>query len=328
MTDAARADRLDPRLADRLPALRGTVTPMRALSELTWLRVGGPAEALVQPADAEDLAEFLAALPDEVPVTPLGAGSNLIVRDGGLPGVAIRLGRGFMGVAKTGPARLRLGAGVLDAHAAKAAATYGVAGFEFLRGVPGMIGGALRMNAGCYGRYAADLFRSAVAIDRRGRRVELGPAEMGFGYRTCGLPEDLIFVEAELEGEPDAPEAVLARMDGLMRKRAESQPVKARTAGSTFRNPSGASSTGAAEESHEMKAWALIERAGCRGLRVGRAQMSEMHCNFMVNLGGATAAHLENLGETVRSKVFLTTGVQLEWEVMRIGIHPTVRPSG
>lgn len=313
-------------LMARLPAVRGTLTPMRPLAELTWLRVGGPAEALFQPADADDLAGFLAALPADIPVTPLGAGSNVIVRDGGLRGVAIRLGRGFSKVAKIGPARLRLGAGVLDAHAAKAAATYGVAGFEFLRGVPGMLGGALRMNAGCYGRYVADLFRSAVAIDRRGRQVTLGPEDMGFGYRTCGLPDDLIFVEAELEGTPDAPEAILARMDALMRRRAETQPVRERTAGSTFRNPSGASSTGAPDDAHDMKAWALIERAGCRGLRVGRAQMSEMHANFMVNLGGATAAHLENLGETVRNKVLLTTGVQLEWEVKRIGLAPSERP--
>ncbi len=316
---------MDPdRLLARLPAARGTLAPMRPLSELTWLRVGGPAEALFQPADAEDLSAFLAALPPDIPVTPLGAGSNLIVRDGGLPGVAIRLGRGFASVAKTGPARLRLGAGVLDAHAAKAAATYGIAGLEWLRGVPGMIGGAVRMNAGCYGTYVADRFRGAVAIDRAGRRIDLGPEDMAFGYRSCGLPDDLIVIEAELEGAPDAPEAILARMDALMRRRAESQPVKERTAGSTFRNPQGFSSTGAAGESCEATAWRLIERAGCRGLKVGRAQMSEMHCNFMVNLGGATAAHLENLGETVRSKVFLTTGVQLEWEVKRIGVHPAV----
>jgi UDP-N-acetylmuramate dehydrogenase len=286
------------------------------------LRVGGPAEVLFQPADTADLAAFLAALPADVPVTPLGAGSNVIVRDGGLPGVAIRLGRGFSGVSRIGPTRLRLGAGVLDAHAAKAAASYGVAGFEFLRGVPGMIGGALRMNAGCYGRYVADLFRAARAVDRLGRVIELGPEDMDFGYRRCGLPETLIFTEAEFEGEADAPEAVAARMDALMKKRAATQPVRERTAGSTFRNPSGASSTGATDEAHDMKAWRLIERAGCRGLTLGRAQMSPMHANFMVNLGGATAAHLENLGELVRSKVFLTTGVQLEWEIKRIGLSP------
>ncbi len=249
-------ERLDgAMLAARLPAVRGTLTPMRPLDGLTWLRVGGPAEALFQPADAADLAAFLAALPKDVPVTPLGAGSNLIVRDGGLPGVAIRLGRGFSGVAKVGPTRLRLGAGVLDAHAAKAAATYGVAGFEFLRGVPGMIGGALRMNAGCYGRYVADLFRSATAVDRRGNLLTLTPGDMAFGYRTCGLPDDLIFLEAELEGAPGAPDAILARMDALMKRRAETQPVRERTAGSTFRNPSGASSTGAEGEDHAMKAW-------------------------------------------------------------------------
>jgi UDP-N-acetylmuramate dehydrogenase len=191
-----------------------------------------------------------------------------------------------------------------------------------------MIGGALRMNAGCYGRYTADLFRAARAVDRLGRVVELGPEDMDFGYRSCGLPDDLIFTEAEFEGEADAPEAVAARMDALMKKRAETQPVRERTAGSTFRNPSGASSTGADGEAHDMKAWRLIERAGCKGLTLGRAQMSTMHANFMVNLGGATAAHLENLGELVRSKVFLSTGVQLEWEVKRIGLSPADRSSG
>jgi UDP-N-acetylmuramate dehydrogenase len=199
--------------------VRGKLIEGAPLADITWLRVGGPAEVLFIPADEADLARFMGE-------TPLGAGSNLIVRDGGLPGVAIRLGRGFNGVAKVGPTRLKLGAGVLDAHAAKAAATYGVEGFEFLRGVPGMIGGALRMNAGCYGRYTADLFRAARAVDRSGRLIELTAADMAFGYRSCGLPDDLIFVEAELEGAPGEPDAILARMDALMRKRAETQPSR------------------------------------------------------------------------------------------------------
>jgi UDP-N-acetylmuramate dehydrogenase len=308
-------------LAARLPPLRGTVDPMRPLSELTWLRVGGPAEVLVTPADLDDLGQFLAALPQDIPVTPLGVGSNLIVRDGGLPGVAIRLGRGFMSVARVGPTRLRLGAATLDAQAAKAAATYGVAGFEFLRGVPGTIGGAVRMNAGCYGAYVADLFRGATAVDRRGRVHRLTPADMGFGYRHSALPPDMIVTEAEFEGTPGEPDAILARMEALLEKRALTQPVRERSAGSTFRNPSGFSSTGVGE-SVPLTAWRLIDAAGCRGLSLGGAQMSPMHPNFLVNTGGASAADLENLGEEVRSKVFLSTGIQLEWEVMRIGVNP------
>jgi UDP-N-acetylmuramate dehydrogenase len=307
-------------LLSRLPAARGVLTPMRPLDDLTWLRVGGPAEVLFQPADVDDLSAFLAALSSDIPVTALGVGSNLIVRDGGVPGVCIRLGRGFNSLRREGETGLRAGAAVLDAQLAKAAGSYGIAGLEFLRGVPGAVGGAIRMNAGCYGSYVADVFTGALAIDRRGRRVTLTPDDMDFGYRRCGLPEDLIFVEAGFEGRPDAPEAVQARMEDLLRRRAESQPVRERTAGSTFRNPAGFSSTGRPDDTHEMKAWALIERAGCRGLTLGRAQMSPMHANFLVNTGGATAADLENLGEMVRSKVLETTGVQLEWEVRRIGI--------
>ncbi|MFN3614571.1 MAG: UDP-N-acetylmuramate dehydrogenase [Rubrimonas sp.] len=309
-------------LLARLPRARGALTPMRPLDELTWLRVGGPAEVLFQPEDADDLAQFLAALAPDIPVTVIGVGSNLIVRDGGVPGVVIRLGRGFNAVRRDGETGLIAGAATLDAHLAKAAATYGIAGFEFLRGVPGAVGGAVRMNAGCYGGYVADLFTGAVAIDRRGRRVRLAPEDMAFGYRSCGLPEDLIFVEARFEGRPDAPEAILDRMDALMRKRAETQPVRERTAGSTFRNPAGRSSTGRADDTHELKAWTLIDRAGCRGLRLGGAQMSPMHPNFLVNTGGATAADLESLGEIVRSKVLETTDIRLEWEVKRIGINP------
>jgi UDP-N-acetylmuramate dehydrogenase len=310
-------------LLARLPRARGALTPMRRLDELTWLRVGGPAEVLFQPEDEADLSAFLAALAPDVPVTVIGVGSNLIVRDGGVPGVVIRLGRGFNAVRREGGTGLRAGAAVLDSHLAKAAATYGIAGFEFLRGVPGAIGGALRMNAGCYGAYVADVFTGATAIDRAGHRIALSPADMAFGYRDCGLPDDLIFVEATFEGRPDAPDAILARMDALMKKRAETQPVRERTAGSTFRNPAGHSSTGRADDAHDMKAWTLIDRAGCRGLTLGGAQMSPMHPNFLVNTGGATAAELENLGEIVCSKVLETTGVRLQWEVKRIGINPT-----
>jgi UDP-N-acetylmuramate dehydrogenase len=309
-------------LIRRLPPVRGALEPMRPLADLTWLRVGGPAEVLFQPADAEDLAAFLAATPEDVPVTVLGVGSNVIVRDGGLPGVTIRLGRGFNRVERVGATGLRAGAAVLDAQLAKAAATYGIAGFSFLRGVPGAVGGALRMNAGCYGSYVADRFVSATAIDRRGEAWRLTRDDMGFGYRHAAAPGDLIFTEAEFEGAPGDPATLVAEMDALMKKRAETQPVRERTAGSTFRNPAGYSSTGAADDPQEMKAWALIERAGCRGMTLGGAQISPMHANFLVNAGGATAADLENLGELVREKVFLTTGVQLEWEVARIGISP------
>lgn len=310
-------------LIRRLPPVRGALEPMRPLADLTWLRVGGPAEAFFQPADAEDLAAFLAETPADVPVTVLGVGSNVIVRDGGLPGVTIRLGRGFNRVERVGATGLRAGAAALDAQVAKAAAAYGVAGFSFLRGVPGAVGGALRMNAGCYGAYVADVFVSATAIDRRGAAWRLTKADMGFGYRRAAAPPDLIFTEAEFAGAPGEPAALIAEMEALMAKRAATQPVRERSAGSTFRNPAGYSSTGAPDDPQEMKAWALIERAGCRGMRLGGAQISPRHANFLVNAGGATAADLENLGEMVRNKVFLTTGVQLEWEVARIGIAPT-----
>ncbi|TVQ57932.1 MAG: UDP-N-acetylmuramate dehydrogenase [Rhodobacteraceae bacterium] len=306
----------------RLPPVRGALEPMRPLADLTWLRVGGPAEVFFQPADAEDLAAFLAETPADVPVTVLGVGSNVIVRDGGLPGVTIRLGRGFNRVERVGETGLRAGAAVLDAQLAKAAATYGIAGFSFLRGVPGSVGGALRMNAGCYGAYVADVFVSACAVDRSGAAWRLTREDMGFGYRHVSAPADLIFTEAEFAGTPGDPAALIAEMDALMRRRAESQPVRERTAGSTFRNPAGRSSTAAPDHPQEMNAWALIERAGCRGMALGGARISPMHANFLINTGGATATDLENLGEVVRNKVFLTTGVQLEWEVARIGIHP------
>lgn len=308
-------------LMARLPRPRGVLTAMRPLDELTWLRVGGPAEVLFQPADPEDLAGFLAWLPEDVPVTILGVGSNLIVRDGGVPGVCIRLGRGFMGVKREGLA-LRLGAAVLDAQAAKAAATYGIAGLEFLRTIPGAIGGAVAMNAGCYGAYVADVFREATAIDRQGRTHRLERGDLRFAYRDGGVPEGFIVTEAVLEGGAGEAAEIMARMEALLDRRAKTQPVKERTAGSTFRNPAGFSSTGEADDTHELKAWTLIDRAGCRGLTLGGAQMSPMHPNFLVNTGGATAAELENLGEMVRSKVLFTTGIQLEWEVKRIGVHP------
>ncbi len=311
------------RLIARLPDTRGRLTPMRPLAELSWLRVGGPAEALFQPADLDDLAAFLAALPEDVPVTPIGVCSNLIIRDGGVPGVVIRLGRGFNAVEVLPGARVRAGAAMLDAQLAKAAAAAGIAGLEFLRTIPGAVGGALRMNAGCYGAYVADVFVEATAVTRRGAVVTLGPEEMGFAYRATALPDDMVIVEAVLQGLPDDPAAIEARMAEYVAKREESQPVRDRTAGSTFRNPAGFSSTGRADDVHDLKAWKLIEDAGARGLRLGGAVMNAKHANFLTNAGGATATELESLGEEVRKRVLESTGISLEWEIKRIGINPT-----
>ncbi len=300
-----------------MPPVRGTLTPGKKMSELTWLRVGGPADWLFQPADEADLADFLAALPPDVPVFPMGVGSNLIVRDGGIEGVVIRLGREFRGIRVEG-ARAIAGAGALDAHVARKAAEAGV-DLTFLRTIPGSIGGAARMNAGCYGSYLADHFESARAIDRAGRPVTLGPAEMGFAYRHSDLPADMIVTEVTLHGDAGDPAELAARMAAQLAKRDASQPTRERSAGSTFRNPAGFSSTGRADDSHELKAWSLIDRAGMRGAELGGARMSAQHANFLLNSGGATAADLENLGEQVRKKVLETTGIPLEWEIMRIG---------
>ncbi|MCI4666163.1 MAG: UDP-N-acetylmuramate dehydrogenase [Neomegalonema sp.] len=305
-------------LLEKLPEVRGRLTPMAPMANVTWLRVGGPAEILFMPADADDLAAFLAATPEDVPVTPIGVGSNVIIRDGGVEGVVIRLGRGFNEITTEG-LDIRAGAAALDSKVAQTAAQAGIAGLEFLRGVPGAMGGAVRMNAGAYGRYIADIFVEADAITRDGRRVTLTPPEMGFAYRDSA-PRDLIYTEVRLRGGgADAPEAIAARMEELMDKRAAAQPVKDRTAGSTFRNPAGYSSTGAADDPMELKAWALIDKAGCRGLTRGGAIMSEKHSNFLTNAGGATAADLEGLGEEVRRRVQAHSGVMLEWEIQRIG---------
>jgi UDP-N-acetylmuramate dehydrogenase len=298
-------------------AVRGVLTPGKAMAELTWLRVGGPAEWLFAPADEADLRGFLAALPPEVPVFPLGVGSNLIVRDGGLPGVVIRLGRPFNAI-RVEAQRVVAGAAALDAHVARRAAEAGI-DLGFLRTIPGSIGGALRMNAGCYGTYIADAFVSARGVTRRGEAVTLGRDDMGFGYRSSRVPEGLVLTEAVLEGPADAPEAIRTRMETQLARRDASQPVKARSAGSTFRNPAGHSSTGRPDDTHEMKAWKLIDDAGMRGARLGGAEMSAMHPNFLLNAGGATAADLENLGELVRKKVFESIGITLEWEIMRVG---------
>lgn len=300
-----------------LPPARGALTANRSMAELTWLRVGGPADWLFQPADVADLAAFLGALPEEVPVFPMGVGSNLIVRDGGIEGVVIRLGRGFNAVRIEGD-KVIAGAAALDAHVARRAAEAGV-DLTFLRTIPGSIGGAARMNAGCYGTYLADVFESARAIDRAGRAVTLAPADMGFAYRHSALAPDLVITEVTLRGAAGDPAQLAARMDEQIARRDASQPTRDRSAGSTFRNPAGFSSTGRADDSHELKAWNLIERAGMKGAERGGARISAKHANFLVNAGGATAADLENLGEEVRKRVFDSTGIQLEWEIKRIG---------
>lgn len=301
----------------QMPEPRGRLTPGKALSELTWLRVGGPADWLFQPADAEDLAAFLAALPAGMPVFPMGVGSNLIVRDGGIRGVVIRLGRGFNVISVTG-ARVTAGAAALDAHVARRAAEAGV-DLSFLRTIPGAIGGAVRMNAGCYGRYVADVLVSARAVTRSGEIVTLSPEDLRLGYRQSHLPEGWVITEATFEGRPGAPEALAAQMEEQIARRDASQPTRARSAGSTFRNPAGFSSTGRADDSHELKAWSLIDAAGLRGARRGGAQMSEKHSNFLINADSATAADLEGLGEEVRKRVFQSSGIELEWEILRVG---------
>lgn len=300
-----------------LPQVRGRLTPHKPLSDLTWLRVGGPADWLFQPADAADLAGFLAALPPGVPVFPIGVGSNLIVRDGGLRAVVIRLGRGFNGITVAGT-RVTAGAAALDAHVAKKAAEAGV-DLTFLRTIPGSIGGAVRMNAGCYGTYTADVFVSARAVTRAGEIVTLTAEDLNFRYRQSDLPEGMVLIEATFEGPQGDPDALLSRMQEQLRKRDESQPTRERSAGSTFRNPAGFSSTGRADDVHDLKAWKVIQDAGMRGARLGGAQMSEKHANFLINADHASAADLEGLGELVRKKVYETSGITLEWEIMRIG---------
>jgi UDP-N-acetylmuramate dehydrogenase len=294
-------------LKARLPQLRGRLIANQSLADLTWFRVGGLAQVLFVPEDEADLAYALGRLPPDLPVTVVGLGSNLIVRDGGVPGVVIRLGRGFGEIAIEG-ARVRAGAAVPDVRVARAAQEGGIAGLAFLRGIPGAIGGALRMNGGAYGRETKDVLIEARAVDRSGAVRTFGNAEMGFSYRHCGVADDVVFTQALFAGAPGDPAKIAAEMDAITEAREATQPVKSRTGGSTFKNPPGA------------KAWQLIDAAGCRGLKVGDAQVSELHCNFLINLGGASAADIETLGETVRSRVKQSAGVDLEWEIKRIGV--------
>lgn len=307
-----------------LPEVRGRLTFGRPLSELTWLRVGGPADVLFQPADAADLAQFLAALDSSIPVFPMGVGSNLIVRDGGLRAVVIRLGRGFNQITAQGN-RVTAGAAALDSHVARRAADAGI-DLTFLRTIPGSIGGALRMNAGCYGRYIADVLVSARAITRAGKMIELTAQDLNLRYRQSDLPEGAVLIEATFEGPQGDPATLHEAMEQQLRQRDETQPTKERSAGSTFRNPAGFSSTGRADDVHDLKAWRVIDGAGLRGARRGGAQMSEKHPNFLVNAGAASAADLEGLGEEVRKKVYDSSGIRLEWEIMRIG-DPTDEPT-
>ncbi len=293
-----------------LPQVRGKLTPNRSLSELTWMRVGGAADYLFQPADVADLQDFLRQLPDDVQVFPMGVGSNLIVRDGGIRAVVIRLGRGFNQIDIDGTT-VTAGAAALDAHVAKRAADAGV-DLTFLRTIPGSIGGAVRMNAGCYGTYVADVFQSATIVTRQGELAEIDANTLNFRYRQTDLPDGAVLIAATLNGTSAPSEDLLSRMDAQLKKRDETQPTKDRTAGSTFRNPAGFSSTGQADDVHDLKAWKVIDNAGMRGARRGGAQMSEKHSNFMINTGGATAADLEGLGEEVRKKVYEQSGITLE----------------
>jgi len=294
-------------LKAKMPALRGRLLANQSLAELTWFRVGGPAQILFMPEDEQDLAYALANLPADIAVTVIGLGSNLIVRDGGVPGVVIRLGRGFGNVAVE-DTRIRAGAAVPDVKVARAAQEAGIAGLSFMRGIPGGVGGALRMNGGAYGRETKDALIEARAVDRQGRVHVLRNADMGYSYRHCGVPGDYIFTEALYQGERGDPAVIAAEMDKITESREATQPIKSRTGGSTFKNPQG------------RKAWQLIDAAGCRGLKVGGAQVSEMHCNFLINRGGATAADIEALGENVRRRVKEASGVALEWEIERIGV--------
>jgi UDP-N-acetylmuramate dehydrogenase len=300
-----------------LPSVRGTLTPHRPLADLTWLRVGGPADWLFQPADTDDLCQFLRDLDPAIPVFPMGVGSNLIVRDGGIRAVVIRLGRGFNTIDVAGDT-VTAGAAALDAHVARKAAEAGL-DLTFLRTIPGSIGGAVRMNAGCYGSYVADVLTSITVCTRAGDIQTLPAAALNLRYRQSDLPDGAIILSATFRAPTGNPITLEARMADQIAKRDATQPTKDRSAGSTFRNPVGHSSTGRADDTHELKAWKVIDDAGMRGARIGGAQMSPMHSNFLINAGGATAADLENLGEEVRKRVFQNAGITLEWEIMRVG---------
>jgi UDP-N-acetylmuramate dehydrogenase len=307
---------LSAQIKQLAPDLRGRLLANASLADITWFRVGGPAQLLFTPADEADLAYFLARCPPDLPVTVIGLGSNLLVRDGGVPGVVIRLGRGFSDIKIEGGHRLRTGTAVPDVKVARAAADAGIAGLAFYRGIPGSIGGALRMNAGAHGRETKDVLIEARAVDRQGNIHMLTLADMGFAYRQNSVPSEWIFTQALYQGEPGQSDEILKQMDEVAQYREANQPIKERTGGSTFKNPPGRS------------AWRLIDEAGCRGLRVGGAKVSEMHCNFLINDGNASGEDVERLGETVRARVRAATDVTLHWEIIRLGLPLDGRPTG
>jgi UDP-N-acetylmuramate dehydrogenase len=305
-------------IAQKVPELRGRLRANESLAPVTWFRVGGPAQLYFGPADERDLAYFLENIPRELPVTVIGLGSNLIVRDGGIPGVVIRLGRGFGQIEALEDRQLRVGAIVPDVRLAMKAADEGIAGLGFYRGIPGSVGGALRMNAGAHGGETRDILVEARAVDRNGKLHILKNADMGYSYRHCSVPDDFIFTQALYAGERGDADELHRLMRDVVEYREEKQPVKSRTGGSTFKNPEGYS------------AWKLVDAAGCRGLRVGGAHVSSKHCNFLINDEEATAADIEKLGETVRKRGFENSGIKLHWEIRRIGVsldgneHPPV----
>ena len=297
-------------LLKRLPQARGRLEANAPLADLTWFRAGGPAEVLFAPADEADLAAFLKDTPKDIPVYVIGVGSNLLVRDGGVPGVVIRLGKGFADITEEPGHRVRAGTAALDVRVARFALEKSIDSLTFLRGIPGTIGGALRMNAGAYGGETKDILIEARAVDRSGNIHVLTNADMNYTYRHCGAPEDLVFTQALLQGRAGDPAEISAAMDKITESREVTQPIKSRTGGSTFKNPPG------------NKSWQLIDKAGMRGFAVGPAKVSDLHCNFLINEGGATAGQIEELGEAVRAKVKATSGVVLDWEIKRIGLKP------
>ena len=297
-----------PQAGAKMPKVRGKLTPKAPLAPLVWFKSGGTAEWLLEPADEQDLIEFLRELDPQVPVMALGLGSNMIVRDGGVPGVVVRLGKAFAKIDQLDPVTLRCGGGASGILVSSTARDAGIAGLEFLRGIPGTVGGFVRMNGGAYGREVKDILLSARIMLRSGEVEEWPLEKLGYTYRHSELPEGAVVIEATFRGEPGDPKAIGAEMDSIARAREESQPLRSRTGGSTFKNPPG------------HKAWVLIDAAGCRGFRIGDAQVSEKHCNFLLNLGNARSSEIEGLGEEVRRRVKDKTGIQLEWEIQRVGL--------
>lgn len=295
-------------LIDRLPEVRGQLVPDAPLAPLTWFRVGGPAEVLFRPVDVDDLVTFLRKCPGDIPVTIVGVGSNLLVRDGGVPGIVIRMGKGFGSVEALPSEQVRAGTGALDVAVARCAMEAGISGLEFFRGIPGTIGGALRMNGGAYEKETKDVLVEAHGVTRSGEQVTYGLAEMGYSYRHSAASNDVIFTSALFQGAVGVRDEIEQRMNAITERREATQPIRTRTGGSTFKNPDG------------HKSWQLIDAAGCRGLQRGGAQVSEKHCNFLINTGAATADDIEALGEEVRARVKETSGVALEWEIRRIGV--------